>query len=207
VKFVVSDAAPDTKVRWPDVADGPWEVTLSWQFVGGRAECVGIGLQPVDSVSASPVTTDLIRSLPLARLIRGARQRNFVEAGGDLVEGLAGQPDGEALSEQIAEEAGAWVERRGGRPKSLGEDFYREVARVYLEALDRGDRDRPLRAVVEWQNTTTSTASRWVAAARALGYLSPTTKGRASRAVNPVADAPPERHITAAAANQVVPAP
>lgn len=180
MEFTVVDAKPPTTVRWPDGSDGPWEVTLTWEFLGDRAECVGVSLQPVDRKSASPITTSLLRALPLAGLVRDARGLRFQAVGGDDVEGLAASPEGEALSELKAEEALPWQERRRGRPKLYDDDFYREVARVYLQARVQGD--SPRQAVVDMQphHVALSTASRWIAAARELGYLSPTSKGRAS---------------------------
>jgi hypothetical protein len=53
-----------TEHHWPSPTVGPWTVTLKWQRVDGRPECVGVAI-----ATAFPevlVTASILRKLPLA---------------------------------------------------------------------------------------------------------------------------------------------
>jgi len=52
-----------------------------------------------------------------------------------------------------------------------GDDHYRQVAQVYMEAADNGD--PPTRAVEQHFDVPRPTAGRWVAVARRAGHLRP----------------------------------
>lgn len=81
-----------SQLLWPDPAEGPWYIGLTWAEVAGRIECVGAdvwhGAQPVwhtvqrDRLALSPIgvgPTPLlasdVRSLPLASIIGQERSR------------------------------------------------------------------------------------------------------------------------------------
>jgi hypothetical protein len=68
--------------------------------------------------------------------------------------------------------------RRPGRPVSYGPDHYQEIARIYAEAWRAGDR-HPTATVAAKMHVVRSTAAKWVASARRLGLLGPTTPRRA----------------------------
>jgi hypothetical protein len=70
--------------------------------------------------------------------------------------------------------------RRRGRP-ALGRAHFAEVARIYSEALDGGDRSPRMR-VVEQMGVSKSTAAKWIARCRTLKppLLPRTTPGRAA---------------------------
>lgn len=176
--FEVEDWLAPSVVRWPDAVLGPWAVTLRWRAAGDRAECAGIGLDAVDADLAEPVSSTLLRTLPLARLIATARQDRYREAGGDIVDALTDGAEvdvGIGLADAIRVSSRPWTQQRDGRPLQLDQEFYQQVAQTYSQALAAGD--RPLLAVIERWTTSRPTASRWVAAARAAGLLPATERG------------------------------
>lgn len=81
-----------SQLLWPDPAEGPWYVGLTWAEVDGRIECVGAdvwhgarpvwrvaddsraGLLPVGNGPA-PLLASEVRSLPLASIIGKERAR------------------------------------------------------------------------------------------------------------------------------------
>lgn len=180
MRVVVQDWLAPSSVRWPDRSTGPWIVTLTWREAGDRAECVGLDIQSVDRETSTPITATLMRSVPIAHLIAEARRERYMDAGGELVEdaALAEELDiGPHLLDQLEAASRPWGEPRRGRPVDLNEDFYREVATAYSDAVLAGM--PPLQAVEKRWTTSRPTASRWVAAARRLGLLPPTKRGRA----------------------------
>lgn len=52
-----------TQHRWPDTTDGPWLVTLTWQEIDGRPECVGLTITGAEN---SILTAGVMRKLPVA---------------------------------------------------------------------------------------------------------------------------------------------
>lgn len=181
---VVRDWLEPTRLRWPDAADGPWVVTLSWRE--GRndhdrvVECCGLSLDPVEDGDTEPISATLIRRLPVAKLIAAGRRINFEEAGGSLLEALDDGQDIDVsfgLQEALREESAPWAERRAGRPAHLSDDHYRQVALAYTEAHAAGS--SPLLAVQERWTVSRPTASRWVATTREKGLLPLTERGRA----------------------------
>lgn len=164
---------------WTDPRGGRWVVTLTWSTVEGRAECVGVrivaaGVQaPGDALQ--PLTSSIWRSFPVGQTIERQaagwedKLKELVETGGQI-------------SERWEEQLAAFRQhtgRRGGRPPDpdKGPDHFREVALCYAEAWRR--RERPRQAVAKRWGISPSTASKWIARARDLGFLSPTSAGRA----------------------------
>ncbi len=165
--------------RWPD-SDGPWEITLWWAPVEGRMECVGIDIrsfrQPrkqhlVGSASQLPgtdpqaVSTSLLRSLPLGRILEAKRTDHA---------GLA--------SEMFREEPSRRWHAPKRRRAKYGPEHFAEVARVYREAFTRNR--TPTRAVARHFEVSPTAAAKWVVRCRDLGLLPKTTRGRA-RSVEP----------------------
>jgi hypothetical protein len=159
-----------------------------FRAVGGRLECVGLQLgQGRGALDEPPIPASLLgRGLRWGSLISAARK-----GAADLASAMQllrtyhlravdgqGQPlpDYDAFVERSAGLAGAALPRRG-RP-DLGDDHYREVARVYREAWARGDR-APTVAVAEAFSIRKTTAAKWVVVARRRGYLGPAVPRRA----------------------------
>src|SRR5438445_51298 len=71
-----------------------------------------------------------------------------------------------------------------GRPPLYSEDHFKAVADVYREAWrDTGQprkAGRPRKAVADRWKVSPSTAAKWVARAREMGFLPPTGQGRAA---------------------------
>lgn len=162
--------------NWPDRETGPWRMRLDWLEVGGRLECVGLTLEAADHESPTPLTTTVLRSIPLPQLVRdGSVGRRRLLAGFAGKEGQVTETD---WVPPFSNRREAHLSARGpGRKVEITEDFLKEVAEVYNEAFRA--RHAPTAAVAQAFFKSHSAASKWVAAARAAGLLAPTSKGRA----------------------------
>jgi hypothetical protein len=101
---------PDTEDWWPDATSGPWVLTLAWQVIDGRPECVGMSLEHTADPSAPPVlTAATLKELRIAEKIAMAR----------------------------AQMAPAVEATRGLRASTANR--LREAAAIYLVAYDRGE--------------------------------------------------------------------
>jgi hypothetical protein len=61
-----------TEHKWPDVAAGPWLVTLTWHIVDGRPECAGL---TIEGGNDGVLTAGVLRKLPVADWIAEDRVR------------------------------------------------------------------------------------------------------------------------------------
>lgn len=174
-----------TVVLWPRRGRAKWAVRLEWQVVEGRAECVRCHVYPaveqdphelgllgdpgrVDrSERPEPVTTSLLRSLPLGRLVEEGR-RQHRDAGAAL------ESAGATLT---PEQRAAWKAGGAGRPPEYGPEHFERVADVYSRAWAAAK--PPTKAVAARWGVEQSTAAKWVARTRRLGLLAPTSRGRA----------------------------
>jgi len=138
------------------------------------------------SIFAGPnyeLTGTLLRQVPFARLIREAALANTVRVletedgitfGARYVEGGPGLG---SLHSDLRRELATVGDR--GRRRVIDDAFLQRVAGVYRDAIIQGY--PPARAVEELLGPTTPTnARRWIAAARADGFLGPApARGRA----------------------------
>jgi hypothetical protein len=62
------------------------------------------------------------------------------------------------------------LQRRNAPRRGLDDDFLRDVAAYYKQIIEEGER-YPIKALAAMQDVDKSTASRWVTAARARGFL------------------------------------
>jgi hypothetical protein len=169
-------------MRWPD-DEGDLEVTVHLAVVEGRAEPVGLDLRTfrrtgperpsraLPGARMRPITTYDLRGLRLAEIVAEARRRvasALLAPTGD--EEWDATPWAGGLEE-------AWTPAGRGRPPLYGPEHFREVAEVYRSAFAIGM--PPTLAVAKRFTVTKSTAAKWIAKARALGLLPPTTRGRA----------------------------
>ncbi len=146
---------PPTEHRWPDPEVGPWRLTLLWQVVDGRPECVGVtalSSTPPDATPGLPLTGTVLRDLRVPERISTGRAQ-MTEDG----------------QESTADRA-----RRLGMRRSTAERF-EEVARVYREALSSGE--RPIKAVAARFGLAETSASNLVGKVRAAGFLPPASPG------------------------------
>jgi hypothetical protein len=147
-------------------------IVLRFAEVDGRMACVnveiGADFEGKEGLDPLPVTTEVLRRIPLARLVqeslwKAVRQYDAVASG--------------AFSPSLAEHAKARLPaarasterpKRPGRPRIYDEKHYEEVASVYRQ--HSGGR-APTKAVTEHFRVTKSTAAKWVARARQMGLL------------------------------------
>jgi transposase len=148
--------------QWPDPRKGPWVLDLHFDLVRGRYECVELRIKQ-KSVEREPITTSLIRALPVASAIDRAR------------EGLAAKRRHKERRRRRQEPA---RQPRTGRPREIDEEHLRAVAQVYRDAF-RTSR-KPTKIVAETFDRSPATAARWVTRARREGFLPPTTQGKAT---------------------------
>lgn len=150
---------PATTDTWSDGA-ATWVLTMFWQVVEGRPECIGIELtsttlpdQPPPALGmpivGAPLTTNVVRDLRIGERIRAQRAKIAAQYAGPAVSGTA--------------------MRRATRER------LEEAAAVYREAFARGD--RPTVAVAEHFGISSGGASNLVVRARAIGLLPPTSPG------------------------------
>lgn len=152
-------------LRWPD-PDGPWLLTLYFQKIDGRQECVGLKF-------ASMATTEENQSMP--------PDWQMPEIGIPLTPGLIRDLK---LGEQLRE-ARAFIDNPLGtprpeitRPPGMRESTFerlKETARIYREAFAADG--KPTTAVAEHFGLTVGGASNLVSRARELGLIPPTSRG------------------------------
>lgn len=152
---------------WP-TEDGPWLLRLHWRKSSGEGGPIGFELWPLPGRDPGPVTTTLLRQIPLAAISRRLSEPLVADA---LVE-----PPGAASPRDRAKGQA----RAPGRPIKLDDEHYREIARRYSLAVDN---NRPPRAVIQQAyGASGSTVSRWIARARELGFLPPTRRNESKAA-------------------------
>lgn len=132
--------------------------------------------------ASSPLTGALLRTLPIAQLVREAATASVVRVlmtegrpfAAKYVEGGAGF--GQLLSD-LREELAHLEEK--GRRRVIDDNFLKMVAHIYRTALRLGV--PPAGHVQEMLGPTTpANARRWIASARAAGFLGPApARGRA----------------------------
>lgn len=146
------------------------EVTMDVEVDrSGQARCLELVVRPLDG---QPITGARLRDIPVGRLLRiaSAESRSFVAYAGDGV-----------FVPPTPDERRAAYQGEGRRPRQgsrITDEHLEEVASVYRAALERDE--PPTVAVMEEWCVVRSAASRWIAAARAHGFLGPAQHGRAS---------------------------
>lgn len=198
---------PDSgTILWPDAQAGPWAITVWWRVQYGAPVPVGLSIRswcdgdetavdaalpPMDADVEFPrVDGLLLRRLPVKQLAAGAltqirskSMRRAHELASEVTAGLAGNtPD---LLQQDVDRVQRHLDHHQSfapapRGRDMGDDHYREVAKVYVDALATG---KPTTAVAKHFQVEKSTAAKKVARARKRGFLPPTSgRGRAGRA-------------------------
>jgi transposase len=185
---------------------GMWpRVVLRFAEVDGRAMLVNVEIgaryydneegtgvdfeQELGAPEPVPVTTSVLRSIPLARLTEQALwefARTYGAAASGAPEGEFEREYAKAFSPEFAKATGeeqrrrffedraaaaraATAAKRGpGRPRLYDDEHFAEVARVYRE---HSGGPAPTKAVAESFQTSKATAAKWVARARDMGLL------------------------------------
>ena len=194
---------PPSQVLWPDPDRGPWLLVLHWTRVDGRIECTGLelrsarqGHEPRGSlllthdVEPTRLTTTVLRALPFAATVQDTKRAmgHFTEWWASQAKGrrrLRPDPNLAPPPAELVRRAEEWRESahgRGGAPPQYGPEHFARVAQVYTDAISAGRSD-PRQAVKEWaatakKNASSSAVAKWIARARKMGLLAPTTRGR-----------------------------
>ena len=173
---------------------GPWWVYLRFGEVAGRIECIGVEVMGnPDGKDQAPLTALAVRRLPVGRLVDRARReyRERLQAASGLDPSPGDwnpdtpQEERQPILDQLRAGIRArlpLVERefaseRKGRPSLYGPEHFARVVEVYLKTLSAGG--NPTAEVARRFGVTRSAAAKWVARAREMGLLPPTTRGRA----------------------------
>lgn len=163
----MSDNAYVSRVEWTDTQGFEWQVSLRFAMVGGKVRCTGFTLGSTSD--EKPVTTTILRSVPVGRLIDDVLRDPPRE-----LYRLADLPPFNTL-QRLAEVNLSLLKPREdalepslprGRPRKYGADHYAEVARVYLGATRR-----PTATVAAHFDVSPTSAANWVRTARELGLL------------------------------------
>lgn len=166
------------EVLWPDRRRGPWLVRIEWGVVDGRIECVGLHLQQVPDTPLKAFNTSVLRSIPLGSLVEEARGRHIRS-----LRKLQALPAPRELRRRAAEQLESFQagkKGKGGPRLQYGAEHLAQVAEVYLKSANK-----PTTAVAQHFKVPYSTAAKWVARARRIGVLAPTTKGKAGGSFPP----------------------
>lgn len=180
------DMPKSTPGLWPDPEHGPWHIRLYWGRVAGRIECVGMEIKSVrnytdefDSIApgwepeANALTSSTLRRLNVSGVIKATMSTGvgFYDWWASVDDLL--RADLLVRAEELA--AASAASARTGRPRLYGPEHYREVSLVYSEAYHKGL--APTGAVARAFHVNKSTAAKWVAKSRRLGFLPETTRG------------------------------
>lgn len=185
--------APESPSRVPA---GTYVVTLDFAEVGGRLECVrfeiGADVDEPNAPVPAPLTASVLRGVPLRELIDQTlfeQTKNLRRWAREA--GPTGR-DARALRDRVAAAEGS-LGRAPGRPPEYSDDHFKLVADAYTRAWKI---NRPPRQAVatQWQ-VSPSTAAKWVARARKMGFLPPTKRGRPRGGQPPVERTRPSRAL------------
>ena len=156
-----------------DAPDGSlWQLTFRLQSIGGRQECVGMGLV---SCQDRPLTTPVLRALPFARELdrawQGARSRD--ERLKDLMR---------RVGVLVPEPEQARPETARGKPRQRARytiKDYQRVATVYRELWTSGETKSPTRDTAEALGLRYNQAAKLIQRCRTseVGLLPPTDQG------------------------------
>jgi hypothetical protein len=190
VKFVVKGGPDPWTCRWPD-DHGPWELQLSWRWASAGYECTGISISLVPEADLQSITASLVRGIPVQSIIRRAREEMAYEDAGALLEayeaGVAGDPEYAQLADELSpsvveglqQQVKSWTSRTARpQPEQSDADFYREVALVYMEAMNHGK--PPTLAVAKHFHVSRPTASRYLVKTREMKLLPRAQPGKAT---------------------------
>lgn len=182
---------------WPDPKVGPWRVIVWWRAQHGVPVPVGIQVTSwveheerrltgahntlpgaEDDVPLPALTGQLVRSMPVGKFIEqtNALWWQLLHTHEQTPVPPEWQASWEAWQAESASERAAVDGGRRAGTRDLGDDHYREVARIYAEAVRR--REPPTKAVAEAFTIEKSSAAKQVARARERGFLPKTTRGR-----------------------------
>ena len=172
---MASEAPVRHSIPFPDPSHGPWVVEIDFGLLRGRIECVGFAMRASGGEPAEPMTTALLRQVPLGKLISRARD-DFDDDLFALVKPMLPRGFGQTLNALRDVGLGPLaVEHKGPGRKPKQRSHFEEVTKIYLLG-----QDSPTKAVSEHFHVSRSTAANWVRTARGYGFIAPTSQGRKS---------------------------
>jgi len=150
---------------------GEWDLTLEFSAVGDQLFPSRLEIEPgifSDGIPPGGITARLLHAIRVGELVdefnRGQRRALAAE---ELFFGRSRPPD-------------TWLPPPANRPgpRGLGQEFYQDVARYYLEALQTDPR-RPIERMSErYPGCSRANVRDWVSHARESGYLTTLGRGR-----------------------------
>lgn len=146
-------------------------IVLDFAEIEGRMVCVNIEIgasfdNPAEP-EPEPITTDVLRRIPLARLI----EETLWQAVRTYTVASNWEGAGEIARKRLpAAELATQRPKRPGRPPLYDDKHFKEVARIYRE---HSGGHAPTKAVATHFNTTKSNAAKWVSEARRRDFLEP----------------------------------
>lgn len=180
------------RVKWPDPKTGPWTIEIIWRLQAGVPTPVALSIlglygAGVPAAVTSPrLDSRVLRRLPFGALARDTLQhaRTHVASSSAFYKTFetdfpdAAAKHGAPERRQALATLGEGLGSSGRRGRDLGDDHYRQVAAIYR--ANAGPGGKPTKAVQERFVLSKSAAAKQVAAARARGFLAPSTgRGRA----------------------------
>ncbi len=164
-----------------DFAFGPGGWVKAWWRRGGPEKCAYVRFKPrktdwwiIDKLQVDMPTAESLREIPLHRI---AVAFNALEMKSELREWIDDEVPSDldkAFRERYRPEPRKNLKRPAQR--KLDDDFFRQVAFTYREAVIRGL--NPGQTIAADAGVPHSTASRWIALARQKKFLPPPQRGK-----------------------------
>jgi hypothetical protein len=169
-----------TSVEWENVGDGRicyrnsdvdvrLEVMIRPAQVGER-----IVIGELILTSAEGVRTGLVNALRLESIEASLNHkvREMAEAA------MAGEPSPKLIRQRLMPmPTAAHLTVPDKSPSGYGDRFYKQVADIYVAAVERGEAPAPV--LVKASNKPLATVRRWIVECRRRGFLAEGSKGRA----------------------------
>ena len=149
------DSTPSPIHRWTSKRGGVWEIAIDTAERNGRQQIVGLHIT-ASELNRSPVTAELMRSIPLASLLQAYLQSQRAK----------GKPAITPSPKQYGSKQGT----------PLGEDLLKSIAAIYRQAINTGQ--SPTQAIAQQFGISESTAAKRIQKAREHQFLGKANPGK-----------------------------
>lgn len=149
------DSKQSSILRWTNEYGSQWEIALDTAERNGRQQIVGLHITASEQ-NRSAVTSELMRSIPLAKLLQKYLQSQNPKD----------KPTMSPSPKQIGSKQGT----------PLGEDLLKSVATIYRQAINSGQ--SPTQAIALQFGISESTAAKRIQKARKQNFLGKATPGK-----------------------------
>jgi hypothetical protein len=166
-----------TSVEWKNVGDGRicyrnsdvrLEVMIRPAQVGERIVIGELSLASADGVRTGAVSALRLESIEAS--LNHGQVREMAEAA------MAGEPSPKLFRQRLIPRT-PHLTVPDKSPSGYGDKFYKQVAEIYMSAVERGKAPAP--ALVVASGKPLATCRRWIVECRRRGYLAEGSKGRA----------------------------